>query len=137
MIPAVRAVADRFILDTANVKYVAANLPAGSLERIVEETGWTIRQTLAHVAVSLENYANALKWLVEGVEPDRTGRYPWPRNAEVAPSRAISRAAIRSSISVVVVARSYDGAHPHSFLARESSREFGHESAMACRKSGS
>lgn len=42
------------------------------------------------------------------------------------PKRALSF----SSMSRVIVSRSYSGFQPHSRRAQESSREFGHESAI-------
>lgn len=54
MTPEVRSIADRFILDTANVKYLASVLPKGGLDRMVSD--WTVRQVLAHVAASNARY---------------------------------------------------------------------------------
>lgn len=69
MTPAIRAAADRFILDTANVKYIATNLPAGGLERPVEGFGWTVRQLLAHIATNQDRYAVRLAGVVAGEPP--------------------------------------------------------------------
>jgi len=77
MTPEIRAAADRFILDTANVKYIAANLPPGGLEREVEGFGWTVRQLLAHIATNQGAYAVRLAGVVAGEAPARV----WDRAA--------------------------------------------------------
>jgi len=56
MTPEIRAVADRFILDTANLKYLATALPRGGLEREVPDLEWSVRQLLGHLVASLERY---------------------------------------------------------------------------------
>ncbi|MGH2632176.1 MAG: maleylpyruvate isomerase N-terminal domain-containing protein [Tepidiformaceae bacterium] len=99
MTPEIRAAADRFILDTANVKYIATNLPPGGLEREVEGFGWTVRQLLAHLATNHESYAAALERVVAG-EPrtqvwdraagDRRNNQA-ARRAKRTPSRQIAR----------------------------------------------
>lgn len=58
MLPAVRAVADRVILDTANLKYVAAILPDGALERGLPEGDWTVHDLFAHFAATEELHAD-------------------------------------------------------------------------------
>lgn len=99
MTPEIRAAADRFILDTANVKYIATNLPPGGLEREVEGFGWSVRQLLAHVATNYERYAARLGGVVAG-EPlsrdwdratsDRLNNQA-ARRAKRTPSRQIVR----------------------------------------------
>ncbi len=44
MTPEIRAIADRFIMDTANLKYLASGVSKDALERPVEVLGWTVRQ---------------------------------------------------------------------------------------------
>jgi len=61
MIPSVRAVADRFIFDTATVKYIAAALPPGGLDRVVASTGWTVRQLIHHLGSATMSAADALE----------------------------------------------------------------------------
>ncbi len=56
MTPEIRAIADRFILDTANLKYLATALPKGGLEREVPDSEWSVRQLLRHLVDSLERY---------------------------------------------------------------------------------
>lgn len=68
MTPASRAVADRFILDTANVKYIAEYLPRGAGRRVVATTGWTVTQTIGHLALDMSDLAGAIDALVAGGE---------------------------------------------------------------------
>jgi hypothetical protein len=56
MLVPLRTIADRFIFSNANLKYVAANLPKGGLERVVEDPGWTVRQTMGHLAATQDEY---------------------------------------------------------------------------------
>ena len=60
MTPEVRAVADRFILDAANLKYVASVIPMGGLDRPLVALGWTVRQTIGHVVASQERYSRTI-----------------------------------------------------------------------------
>jgi uncharacterized damage-inducible protein DinB len=60
MTPEVRAVADRFIMDAANLKYLATRIPKGGLERPVEAVGWTVRQTIGHLVAWQERYARMI-----------------------------------------------------------------------------
>lgn len=66
MIPEVRAAADRFILETANVKSVATKLPAGGLERQVVGEQRTVRQLLAHLASATDAAAEAVRRVIRG-----------------------------------------------------------------------
>jgi len=65
--PETRAAADRVILDVANVKYLAMTLGKGDLDRRCEATGWTIRQTIGHLAASLQVYGEALPRMAAAV----------------------------------------------------------------------
>lgn len=68
MVPEVRALADRFIYDTATLKYIAVNAPADALDRSTPGSGWTVRQTLAHLAENQVRYGETVaRWL--GEEP--------------------------------------------------------------------
>ncbi len=58
MTPELRAILDRFIVDWANVKYIATTLPKGALDAEVPGLEWNVRQLLAHIAGSLEHYAD-------------------------------------------------------------------------------
>lgn len=69
MTPEVRAIADRFILDTANLKYVAANLPEGALDRRVEALNWTVRQMIGHFVVWQEGYVEVLPAMIRNEPP--------------------------------------------------------------------
>ncbi len=66
MIPSVRAVADRFIFDTANVRYIAAALPPGGLERVIPSSGWTVRQLIHHLGAGTMGTAQALERAIRG-----------------------------------------------------------------------
>lgn len=69
MTPQSRAAADRLILDTANVKYIVEYLPRGAAHRVVEGTGWTVGQTIGHVALDMTDLARAIENLTaEGDE---------------------------------------------------------------------
>lgn len=84
MVAAVRALADRFIYDTATVKYIAMNLPESAAERVTAGSGWTVRQVLAHLALNLQRYARTTQqWLADppSAEP---GGDPTELNAEMA-----------------------------------------------------
>jgi hypothetical protein len=64
MLPAVRALADRFIYDSATVKYIATSAPGDALERLTPGSGWSVRQLLAHLALTQQRYAdNTRQWL--------------------------------------------------------------------------
>ncbi len=72
MVAAVRALADRLIYDTATVKHIASNLPEGAADRSTSGSGWTVRQLLAHLALTQQRYArNTRLWL-----DDATGAPP-------------------------------------------------------------
>ena len=107
----IRAAADRFILDTANVKYIAANLPPGGLEREVAGFGWTVRQLLAHIATNHERYAVRLAGILAGEAPapprdratgDRLNDQA-ARRARKTPSREIVRQLDEALVRIVGV----------------------------------
>lgn len=63
MVPAVRAIADRFIYDTATLKYITA-AAGDEIDRPTPHSGWTVRQLLAHLAENQQRYADSLRcWL--------------------------------------------------------------------------
>lgn len=84
--PEARATADRFMFDTGNLKYFAMQLPKGGLERIATPTGWSVRQTLAHLADAQGGYAEVIEGLHHGVTPAPETFDPTVHNAEVAAS---------------------------------------------------
>ena len=88
MVPEVRALADRFIYDTATLKYIAANAPQDGLDRSTPGAGWTVRQTLAHLAENQVRYAETIaRWL--GDEPGlRLPGDPTQENAAAAERNA-------------------------------------------------
>ena len=60
MMPEVRAAADRFMMDCANLRYLIAGVPADALEREITPLGWTLRQTIGHVVATQERYADTV-----------------------------------------------------------------------------
>ncbi len=82
--PEARAIADRFMFDTGNLKYLATQLPKGALDRAVPGPGWTVRQGLAHLADGQDGYAVILEGLQRGEAPSAELFDPTAHNAEVA-----------------------------------------------------
>lgn len=66
MLPAVRAVADRVILDTANIKYIAAILPEGALERRLPAGDRTVHDLFAHFAATEDLHADVCDRFLAG-----------------------------------------------------------------------
>jgi hypothetical protein len=66
MLPEMRAAADRLIFDCATTHYVATTIGKRALDRRIERLGWTVRQLVGHLALSLEAYADALPRLTGG-----------------------------------------------------------------------
>jgi hypothetical protein len=63
MLPGLRAAADRVLFDVANLKY-AVDVLDGELDARCPATGWTVRQTLAHLPDWLAFHASAVeRWL--------------------------------------------------------------------------
>lgn len=83
MTPAVRAAADRFILDAANLKYLASCIPKGGMDRSVEALGWTVRQVIGHLVASQERYGQTIALLLAD-DPPAPGRGVEEFNAQVA-----------------------------------------------------
>lgn len=84
MTPEVRAIADRFIYEQATVKHIAALAPDGSLDRPVKGYDWTVRQVLAHLAKSLNDYAAMVRAWLNGDFPIPPGWNPHDVNATTA-----------------------------------------------------
>jgi hypothetical protein len=70
--PELRAAADSFIYDVAMLIHVANSLDEAALAKVSAATGWTLRQTLGHVAASYERYSGALSRRLAGEHA------PWP-----------------------------------------------------------
>ncbi len=84
MKPEVRAIADRFIYEQATVKHIATLAPEGGLDRPVPGYEWTVRQLLAHLGQSLNDYAEMVRnWLL-GEPPVPHGWDPGKVNAQTA-----------------------------------------------------
>ena len=69
MHPEVRALADRFIYEQASLKHIIALLPEAGLLRHVPGSDWNVGQTLAHLAVSLEDYRLVIERWLSGTDP--------------------------------------------------------------------
>lgn len=85
-----RAVCDRFILDVANLRYLAACVPNPGSERKVPATGWTVRQTFFHMAMSVASYADAVAAFTSGEQSETAEEPEDIRNARwIAESGAV------------------------------------------------
>ncbi|MEX0784627.1 MAG: maleylpyruvate isomerase family mycothiol-dependent enzyme [Dehalococcoidia bacterium] len=84
MVAAVRALADRFIYDTATVKYIALNLPEGGADRPTPGSGWTVRQVLAHLALTEQRYARSIEQWRDDPMSAHPGGDPTEPNARMA-----------------------------------------------------
>jgi hypothetical protein len=73
MTAALRAVADRLVLDTANLKYLATILPDAALDRPIANSDWTVRQVLAHFGATEHLHADICGRLLAGEEPQSPG----------------------------------------------------------------
>lgn len=89
MTPELRAILDRFIYEQATVTHIVMSLPSEGAERVVDGTGWTVRQLVAHFAESQEGYAAAIgRWLAgerveaDGFDTDRANAGTAQANAE-------------------------------------------------------
>lgn len=88
MLPEMRAAADKLIFDCANTEYVATTIGPRALDKPVERLGWTVRQLIGHLALSLEAYADNLPKLT-GAEVSQPGTFDWDAaNAEMATKTA-------------------------------------------------
>ena len=81
LLPGLRAAIDRFWLDGANLVYVASLLEGELAERRCQATGWTMRQTVAHLAESPRWYGEALAHFVAGKPGFPSDPNPTDRNA--------------------------------------------------------
>jgi hypothetical protein len=59
-----RAASDRLIFDVATVKYLVSAMRKNDFERRCKALDWTVRQTIGHLALSLETAAAALPELL-------------------------------------------------------------------------
>lgn len=73
MTPELRAIIDRLMFDQATTLHIVTSLPDGGTARMIEGTGGTVAQLVAHFAGSQEACAAALgRWLAgEPAEPPR------------------------------------------------------------------
>lgn len=109
MTPELRAILDRFMYEQATVTHIVMSLPPEGAERVVDGTGWTIRQLVAHFAASQEGYAETIgRWLAgeqvepEGFDPDLTNAETAAANAETPLSELIAR--LRKSLRALFAA---------------------------------
>ncbi|MCL4242045.1 MAG: maleylpyruvate isomerase N-terminal domain-containing protein [Dehalococcoidia bacterium] len=89
MTPELRAILDRFMYEQATVTHIVTSMAPGGADRVLDGSGWTVRQLVAHLARAQEGYAAAIsRWLageqVEGsdFDPDRTNAETAKANAE-------------------------------------------------------
>jgi hypothetical protein len=66
MKPEFRAIADRYILDIANVRFIAEALTDEALDRRVVDSEWTVGQVLCHLANDTARQASAVVGLAAG-----------------------------------------------------------------------
>ena len=83
MHPEIRAIADRFMYETATLKLITALAPDGGLARPVPGLEWNAGQLLAHLALSLDNYRELVERWLAGADP-LAGWDPDAMNAETA-----------------------------------------------------
>ena len=113
MTPELRATLDRFILDVANTKYIASELPAGAAARLLPGAGRTVSQLFSHLASALERQGQAVEAhcqgssVAEADEPDAAvAGSPEPVGARLdAALRALVGAA--SHLTAADLARDY------------------------------
>ena len=79
--PEARAIADRFMYDTGNLKLLATQLPEGGLARTVPALEWTVRQVLAHLAAGQLGYAETLERMATGATAFTAEEFEQPRIA--------------------------------------------------------
>jgi hypothetical protein len=109
MTPELRAIADRFMYETATLKHMLALFPEGAAEREVPGHAWTVRQHAGHLAESLHTYTEVLeRWLagappLEGFDPDAINAATAASHAETPLSELVSRfdSGIRALIGVM------------------------------------
>lgn len=83
MTPELRAIADRFIYETATLKHLTALSPEDAMVRPVTGSGWNAGQLLGHLGASMSSYADVLRrWLLG--EPALDGVNPDEKNGETA-----------------------------------------------------
>jgi predicted nucleic acid-binding protein len=81
MDPRLRAIADRYILDVANVRFIAESVSDEAFNRRVVDSGWIVAEVLKHLASDTEQQARGVEKL-NGGEPLRAARgspdVDWP-----------------------------------------------------------
>lgn len=82
MIPAARAVADRFMWEGAILRFLAEILPPGADERDVPGPGWNVQQLYAHLARQEQAHADRLEGFLRGqpVAPTKQEYELWEAN---------------------------------------------------------
>ena len=87
MTPELRAIADRFMYETAMLKHIVALLPEDALGRPVPGHEWAVRQHLGHLAHSSHVYREPVRRWLAGEDP-LAGWDPDAINAETARAHA-------------------------------------------------
>lgn len=93
MDPRLRAIADRFMYETATLRHIAALAPETSFDRPLAGQAWTVRQQLAHLAASLGGHAEMVEKWLRGEPPIPGGWHPDAVNAETAAEYAAATVA--------------------------------------------
>lgn len=83
MDPRLRAIADRYILDVANLQFMTASLPDEALGRRVVDSEWTVAEVVAHLVAATAAQADWIENVRAG-EPLGAG-YRAPGPGEPAP----------------------------------------------------
>lgn len=109
MTPELRAIIDRFMYEQATVTHIVTSLPPGGIDRVMNQTGWTVRQLVAHFADTQEGYASAIqRWLagepaIPGdLDTDRINALTAAANAETPLPELLTR--LRKSLRTLFVA---------------------------------
>lgn len=84
MEPELRAIADRFMYETATLRHIVALLPDGALQRPAPGLEWTVGQLLGHLGQSLTEYAAIVERWLAGEPAIPPGWDPDTMNAETA-----------------------------------------------------
>lgn len=78
MEPRLRAIADRYILDVANLRFMAASLSDEALARRVVDSEWTVAEVVVHLTDATEVQANCIEQARAGVPIEAGYRSPGP-----------------------------------------------------------
>ena len=97
MLTPFRAAADRIIFDVANLRYLLGQLTPAGLDARSAATGWTVKETVAHLAEAEERHAAGLESLLKGGTLRPPGYDRDAANAESVARQRISPCRCRGS----------------------------------------